>query len=333
MKRVLALLLGGVLVIGTAGLTQVTPAAADPALRVTPALQSTDGSDPVKFDIVTSEQATTRCELYQRSTMIDNWSPCTGRVTLDVKGWEQDKYSLRVISYFPGSWKSVWADFYVDRQAPKVKLEMFDGFFVLEDSVFTTWSLLTSEPVPGTVYKRQIRRGDESHWLGQWQKMAPTDERKQVLQLSKGVTACMRVRALDAAGNLGAWSNVMCRARPLDERALDGWSGSSRWKKINEENFINGTGLVATQKGSQLTLNGALTRTLVIWGRKGPYSGRLEIKVDGRVIDTVSLFSHVARRAVLLRKEFASTIRGRIKLTVVSSGKTVTLDAIGITTQ
>lgn len=297
----------------------------------------TDGSAPITFQVDTDADATTSCIVYQRvvdGVQYDGVEPCIGTVELDVTSYDPGKYVIRAISYHPlaGDYVTASTAFWIDQEGPQVVL-MTGGSFALGKTAEVKWRA-PNEGADGTIYQRQIRRGDVDQGLGGWSDLPDTSKESMELALADGETNCLRVRGTDVLGNRGDWSSVGCVTRPLDERDLDGWQRKdSGWKPIREANFIDQTGLVATITGSSLVLDDARIDTLVIWGRKGPYSGKLEIKVDGKVVATVSLNSKTPKRDVVFRHDFQTTQRGRVVLTVVTAARPVTLDGVGVVSE
>ena len=67
----------------------------------------------------------------------------------------------------------------------------------------------------------------------------------------------------------------------------------------------------------------------VLFGRKGPYGGTIEILIGGQVIDRVSLKSADPKAATLFRGDWHDPRTGRLVIEVTSDdGKYVHLDAL-----
>lgn len=304
------------------------------SVSITTKTPITNGSAPITFHVAAQADAITHCKIHEghlNGPMYGTWvTPCRGNVKLDVTGYASGLYTIQATSHHKdaGDYVTSSTEFWIDFEGPEIALTT-GGAFTLDKTVDARWEAL-NEPTNNPTYERQIRRGDVTHGLGQWLDRPDTSDQSMELTLDRGATACLRIRGTDALGNVGDWFDA-CVTRPLDERDLDGWQGRrSGWKAISEPNFINTTGLEATASGSRLVLDDARIDTIVVWGRKGPFSGKLEVKVGGKVVGTVSLHSKTPKRAVVFREHFRSRQRGKVVLTVVTAGQPVTLDAVGI---
>jgi len=330
MRRALAVVLAGV--VATAVLGGLDSAGADPGLVVTPygaEHQVRTDNTPIVIDVQTSEGADTKCELYRlESLVLQTWVPCPPQFTFYPADLADGNYGLRVRSHTDGSWRVLWSYFDIDRSKPSVQLTLSDSFYVLDDSLYAEWVLLGVEP-SGLRFESRVKRGSWKQTMGDW-KIADHGLRKKVrVPIDRGQSLCIQVRGVDGLGNVGEWSNKVCRVRALDETQMEGWRNESDWKLV-ETGVLHGSALVSHTAGSTLVLKGALMRELVIWGRKGPFSGRLRVSVGDRVLDTVSLRAPRSHRDVIYRTSFKGAVQGNLKLTVVSSGETVNIDAIGI---
>lgn len=296
----------------------------------------TNGSEPLIIHVATDADgdAIMRCDIYRGGkndgTPEYSVEKCRGDVALDVTSYPSNVYLIRATSHHPGKHDSVGGStkFWIDRQAPHIDLTVAAKFVL--GVPWANWKA-TNEIAGTTRYESQIRWGDQNSRLGPWQDLAKTKKLRKVIEMRDGTTACFRVRGTDSLDNQSEWTDPKCMVRPLDDRALSGWKKKSNWKKISQPNLFKGTGLVAAAPGSKLTLAKAAFDTLVIWGRQGPYSGTLKIKLGKKVLDTVNLHAHDSKGVVIFRHNFAKTKTGTIVLTVTSAGKPITLDAIAVT--
>jgi hypothetical protein len=196
------------------------------------------------------------------------------------------------------------------------------GFF------YASWSLKKREEYSPT-FEVESRLDSPFRGLGDWRGDGKTDKNSMKFTIEPGETVCVRVRATDGADNTGPWSRDLCRTRYVDDRNLEGWRGSNKWEAISFSNNINGTALVSKSDGATVTLGDVRLRQLVLFGRKGPYGGTIEIRVGGELIDRISLKSQEPKAATLFRGDWREPRNGRFTIEVTSDdGRYVHLDAL-----
>ncbi len=143
-----------------------------------------------------------------------------------------------------------------------------------------------------------------------------------------GQTYCFRVTAEDGAGNVSAPSPERCAATPVDDRAL---TPSGGWTRHRGRGSFARTYSQTFRKGSTLTLSGVEADRLAVMIEKCPGCGRLQVLWNGTVEKTIGLGSPVVRkRKIVPVAALGSVQAGSLTLRVVSSGKRVIVDGVGI---
>ena len=141
-----------------------------------------------------------------------------------------------------------------------------------------------------------------------------------------GYRYCFAVRATDLGGNVSGWSAARCTTTPYDERSL---TSSSGWTRGAPTGWIARTSTTTKARGASLTATRSTPlRQVGILGTSCPTCGSVAVYVGATKVGTLSLVSSttVARRLVTLPR-FAAVRTGIVRFVVVSTGRTVTLDA------
>jgi hypothetical protein len=106
-----------------------------------------------------------------------------------------------------------------------------------------------------------------------------------------------RVRAFDAAGNVGAWSAPASAVVPFDQGKAH-FSGS--WKTARSSAYYLGSSRYSTKKGSAATLS--FTKgTLYLVAKTGPKMGKMAVYLGGGKVATVSLYSKTTKYRQVIR--------------------------------
>jgi hypothetical protein len=145
-----------------------------------------------------------------------------------------------------------------------------------------------------------------------------------------------RVRAVDAAGNLSAWTTVAVRPSVL-QQGSDRVRYAGRWARPTVT--ASGDRFRATSnRGASATLR-TRARTVQVVAPTGPGFGRAELWLNGRRLRTVDLYSarREARQTVATLRDLAPQRSSVVQLRVLdrkrpaSSGTRVALDAFLVT--
>ena len=141
-----------------------------------------------------------------------------------------------------------------------------------------------------------------------------------------------RVRAVDNAGNVGAWAE----GAPVDPGLVQQSSASvtygGGWKRATSRHLSGGSSRYAKDAGS--TARYVVTsRAIALVTTKAPRRGRVRIYVDGRLEATVNLRASAKHFRVLAwQHTWTSAARHRVRLVVVGAGgrPRVDLDAFAL---
>lgn len=141
-----------------------------------------------------------------------------------------------------------------------------------------------------------------------------------------GSTYCVSARARDKVDNLGAWSGERCWALPLDDRSL---ARSAGWSIGTGAGFYRGTHTTTTRQGATLTRTGVQARRYALVATRCRTCGTVAIYSGNTLLKTVSLYRATTQRGYVVT--WASYYRtGTIRVKVVSSGKVVQIDGLGV---
>jgi Zn-dependent metalloprotease len=151
-----------------------------------------------------------------------------------------------------------------------------------------------------------------------------SSSRSLSVPLTKNGTTCVSVTSRDLDTGLTS-SAGRCITSPVDDRSM---KASAGWKKQSSSSAFAKTLRVATKKGKTLTLSGARGGHVTVLARAVKNGGKVGVYVNGRKIATISLS---AKRTTATRYDYAvSGLAGTVKLKVLTSGKPVTIDAVGV---
>lgn len=145
-----------------------------------------------------------------------------------------------------------------------------------------------------------------------------------------GGTYCFRARSLDAGGGLmSVWTpDELCRAVPLDDVQL---TASPSWKRFHRDDYYLGTYSRSSSKGATLRKYDVVAKRIGLVATRCPGCGAVDVLWNGALLRRIDL-NHptVARQALFLVKLFSSARVGDITIKVVSSGKPVYIDGLGL---
>jgi hypothetical protein len=301
--------------------------AAGVLVTVSPDSQVSNGRGTIDIDVWIASGATSTCTLYDGERAVREWQPCHASYSFDATTFDDGEYRLaaRAKKNDVHDWAASY--FTVDSTAPQTSVTSQYPQLLTRSYFYASWTLKRRDSSP--VFDVQQRLDSPFTGLGDWETRAHTDRNAMKFTLEPGETVCVRVRATDAAGNVGDWSRELCRTRYVDDRDLDGWRDSAGWKPMAFSNNIEGTALVSKSQGATVTLPDVGVGTLVLFGRKGPYGGSIEIRIGGDVVQRISLKSPEPKAATLFRSDWHASRNGRFVIEVTSEdGRYVHLDAL-----
>jgi alpha-tubulin suppressor-like RCC1 family protein len=218
----------------------------------------------------------------------------------------------------------------VDQLSPTVTMRGPAQPFTLASSIPVSWT--GSDSGSGIAYY-QVRWNKAAYngGFGAWQYPAAWQKLTTTTVTLTGVVPavgyCFQTRAVDKVANTGAWSADKCSAVALDDRSL---GASAGWSRVSWSPFYRGTATQTTKTGASLTRPGAALTRVALVATRCPTCGTVGVYVNGTSVGTINLYSTTtARQAVIALPPF-SYRTGTVTLKVLSSGKTVQVDGLGI---
>jgi hypothetical protein len=145
--------------------------------------------------------------------------------------------------------------------------------------------------------------------------------------LIRGYDYCYRVRSVDAAGNLSAYSAPRCTAVVLDDRAL---TTSANWTRNVGTAYYTGTATSSKHLNETLTRTGARLDRLALLATKCSTCGTVGLYVNGALIGKVSLHATTTQNRRLITLPAFTYRTGTVTIKVLTSGKLVRIDGLGI---
>jgi hypothetical protein len=218
--------------------------------------------------------------------------------------------------------------FKVDTVAPSVTQSDPTARFTLATRATLAWT--GSDAVAGIAsYGLQWRRAPYNGDFGAWSSsvsLTPATHSKTYSSLTRGATYCYHVDATDKAGNTSAWTPQHCTAIPLDDRDL---ADAGSWKPVSASGYFMGTAMATKVKGDSLAVTGAKFKRIAVVAKKCSACGQIGVYVGGVLKAKLDLHAATTSRALLTLPVMALTT-GTVKLKVLSSGKLVQIDALGL---
>jgi hypothetical protein len=150
---------------------------------------------------------------------------------------------------------------------------------------------------------------------------------KATASVAAGYDYCFQVRAVDRAGNVSGWSSSKCTAAALDDRAL---KASTGWARRTGRAYYLGTVTSGTQKGATLSKSGLALDRLAVVVTKCSGCGSIAVFVGSKKVGTVNLSASVTKNKVIVTFPRFSFRTGTVTLKVLSSGKKVLIDGLGV---
>ena len=150
---------------------------------------------------------------------------------------------------------------------------------------------------------------------------------KLAVKVLPGNTYCFDARARDQAGNVGALGAETCTAAPADDRVLTLGGG---WTRAADSAAYHHTVSRTTAHGATASLPVAF-RHVELVATKCPSCGMVQVYLGSHLVKTFDLKAATTRHRVQLVVESSARIRSQtLRIVVASSGRTVTLDGIGV---
>jgi hypothetical protein len=145
---------------------------------------------------------------------------------------------------------------------------------------------------------------------------------------SPGSTYCYSARALDAVGNLSPWSAEKCTALPLNNTSL---AHSSGWSKRTGSGYYMRSYSISSRQGASLTRTGVVAKRIAVVVTKCATCGMLGVYWNGTLLKKLNLAASTTRRKQLITVAgWASPRSGTVKLVVLSSGRPLIVEGLGV---
>jgi hypothetical protein len=257
-------------------------------------------------------------------------TPANTNQSFALTGLSQGTHTLHVgATDSRGNTQTYDLPFKVDSVLPVVSQTAPSATFTYGTSTTVGWT--RSDDRSGIASQEvRARQGSYLAALGAWTTAVPSVSAtsRTYSSLARGGTYCYGVRAFDVAGNVSPWTS-RCTAVPLDDRDLTRSTGSHAWTAVSQSGWYKGTALKTTAYGATLSVSGTVKR-IGLAAKKCPTCGKVEVWVGSQKVGTVNLYSSTTTRATLVLPALSSPLAGVIKVKVVSSGKLVQIDALGL---
>ena len=258
------------------------------------------------------------------------WAPCVPGAW-HVAAQKAGSHTLSVKVADPnGRTTTVSRTWVVDQAGPTVTPRSPAQPFTLTTSIPVSW---TGSDAGSGVASYQVRwnRAAYNGGFGAWQ--YPTGWQKltatgaTLTGAVAGYDYCFQVRAVDKVGNTGSWSTSKCAAVALDDRSL---SASTGWARVAWSAFYRSTATTTTKAGATLTRTGTALARIAVVATRCPSCGTVRVYVNAVSVGTVNLAASTTLRKSLIVLPRFSYRTGTVTIKVLSSGKLVQLDGLGI---
>lgn len=159
-----------------------------------------------------------------------------------------------------------------------------------------------------------------------WGSLAPATTHVTVA-LPLGDDTCVRVQAVDAAHVASAWSSPRCTARPLDDHAL---AASKGWTRGTAAGYYLSTYSSTKTYHAFLDRVGAQFDRLALVATKCPTCGKVAVYSGSTLLATVNLYRATTLREAVIALPLISQRTATVVLRVVTSGRPVVIDGLGV---
>jgi len=215
---------------------------------------------------------------------------------------------------------------------PTITMTQPTARFTLGSSTAVSWS--ASDSGSG-VARIQVRwrsadwNSGFSAWTypSPWQSLPPSTASVTATGLIQGREYCYSARAQDHAGNWSAWTAPLCTARPLDDRAV---AADAHWTRVKNKAYWNSTATVTTTHLARMRLTGAAADRIAIVATRCPTCGIVGVYIGTTVVGKINLRAAATHYRSILTLPAFGFRTGTITLKVLTSGKSVQIDGLGI---
>lgn len=253
---------------------------------------------------------------------------CTSPVT--YSGLADGTHTLIASATAGGQTNSTSTSWQVDTSTPVASLTAPQAAALAASATRVAWR--GSDSGSGVAgydvrYRRAAYSGNFGAWSypAAWQGLSGTSLTAR--QLGAGETYCWSVRAVDQAGNAGAWSPARCTAIALDDRAL---SASRGWHRATGKGNYRATVTTTTLKGAKLTRTHASLDRVGVVATTCPTCGKVGISVGSTRIGTVNLHASGTHHKVITLLPAFGQRSGTVSVTVLTARGSVAIDGLVI---
>jgi hypothetical protein len=266
-----------------------------------------DGSDVTAVSL--SNDAVTWTTKAYEPTIDWNLTPGDGKKTVHVK-WEDAH----------GNWSDESTDtIVVDTIAPSVgapKHAYSSGATVSSGAMPTKFTWTGTDATSGIGHYQAALSTDG----GAYSTISTTLTSAQLTRnLAAGHSYRLRTRAIDKAGNVGAWAYGSTFTVKAYQETSSSIVRSGSWSISSSASYWGGAERFANDAGAsaKLTFTG---RSFAWVGSVGPSRGSARVYVNGVLVKTISLYSaSTAHRRVLLSLSWSTAVSRTVKIVVVGT--------------
>ncbi len=242
-----------------------------------------------------------------------------------------DSYTLRVHGTIGDVTRTVAVTIRVDGDVPTMSKPRLDPVLgsVFKTSSYTAavrWTAATDPTGPIARYQVQVRVGG-----GAWGTVSTVSPSARSIgkTIKVGSEYAIRVRAVDAAGNIGEWAEASALASRVVQDGSSTLARKGTWRRYASRLMSGGTTRFARSAGASTTMQftGRGVAVVMPYGRG---RGKARIYVDGVLASTVGTYRRtLAPRRIVFTRSWATSATHVIKVVVVgtSGHPRVDLDA------
>lgn len=212
---------------------------------------------------------------------------------------------------------------------PTITLTGPTSRFTLGSGTKVSWTASAAAGLSGFQVRtrKAAWNGGFGAWSVSWPSVAASARSISPSGLVRGDLYCYEARAGDTLGHWSAWTAERCTARPLDDRSV---TAGKHWTRIKGSAFWNGTATVSTRNGASMSRSSAQLDRIALVATHCPTCGKVRVYVGNALIGTVNLAAkHTTHQVTTVLSAF-SLRSGTVRLVVITSGKSVQIDGLGI---
>lgn len=283
------------------------------------AFEPVKGSDPPVASSTPTEGATFECRLKKPATTAPAFAACPGITsgTTSYTALTDGTYEFSVRAVDAEGNEDATPETFtwtVDTTAPVTELTKVTRFWVLARKATFGLGVAAPDAVADTTFQCYLD-GAGRECL--------------TVKFASG-THTFGAVATDKAGNTDQTRATHTFTMPVNNTALNHSRGWSKAKLTGA--FLN-TASVSKKRGARLTTKASDVRRIVLVASKGKGHGTVKVMLGKKTLKKVSLAStrNVKKRVVPIAR-FSAPVSGKVTVVVVSQGKKVVLEGLGLAT-